>query len=820
MLAAGTRLGSYEVAALVGAGAMGEVYRARDLRLSRDVAIKVLPGAAAADPERLVRFEQEARAAAVLNHPNILAVYDIGAYQAPGSDAPSPYIVSELLEGGTLGTELAGAPLPLRKTLEYAVQIAHGLAAAHDKGIVHRDLKPDNVFITADGRVKILDFGLAKLTETEPAAVGASMLPTSPPGTLAGMVLGTVGYMAPEQVRGLVADHRADIFAFGAVLYEMLSGQRAFRGDTAMDTMMAIVKDDPPPLASMRNDVPAAVVRVVERCLEKNPAARFQSTHDLAFALEGPSGASSPTATVSAAPARPRRMRLAPWSVAGLATAVAAAALISPHLRPAPPDPRVIRFTIAAPAGTAFPVAFGSPAQAISADGRHMVFVAVKPGLPAQLWVRSLDAVEARPLAGTEGATSPFWSPDGRFIGFFADGKLKRISPSGGSALALCDAASAVGGSWNADGVILFGRSDGGVLRVSAAGGEPAPATTLDVNRKDASHRYPRFLPDGRRFVYLNVGANAGTLFLGALDSPEATPLGPADSGAFFAPPGYLLFVRQSVLLAQPFDLARGQLSGDVVSIAEDVTSSTGGATAFAVSPAGVVSFRSTPADAVQMTWFDRAGARLRPLGEAAPYQQMVISHDGTYVAAQRTTRSQPEIWVIDAERGTPTRLAADRSDPVWSPDGRELAYYAVGEGSIVRKAANGTDEAAFISGLGGGLVLEDWSRDGRHLVYSARGSLWALPLPGESQPADARSGGTSTAAGTPIQLTRTGGANEPQVSPDGRWLAYSSSDSGRVEIYVQPFPGPGQRVRVSTSGGAQPKWRADGQELFYLALD
>ena len=778
---------------------MGEVYRARDPRLDRDVAIKVLPSGVAADRERVTRFEQEARAAAALNHPNILALYDIGTH------GDSPYMVSELLHGESLRERLAGGALPFKKAVEYAVQIAHGLAAAHEKGIVHRDLKPENVFVTVDGQVKILDFGLAKLTQPDFSLAGASALPTTPPNTLAGVVLGTVGYMAPEQVRGVATDYRADIFAFGAVLYEMLSGRRAFRGETAMDAMMAIAREDPPALSSVKGDIPPELVRVVERCLEKSPSARFQSTRDLGFALDGTPSQSGRAAPLVVSSVRRLREAVA-WSAAALAFLVAAAAWFVPYFRSAPSAPGSIRFTVAAPTGTTYSNAAGAPAQAVSPNGREVVFVAGSPGRPSQLWVRALDALDARSLPGTEGANYPFWSPDGRSIGFFAGGQIKRISASGGTAVALGDAPLGFGATWNQDGVILIGRTQGGLMRLTAAGGEPMPLTDPDASRQESSHRWPQFLPDGRRFVYFATGPTGGTLVLGTLGSPEQRPLGPADSRAFYTSQGYLVFVRDAVLLAQPFDADRGEFSGDAVAIAADVSTAVAGSAPFAVSEAGVLSYRSRTVDISQMTWVDRGGTRIRTLGDPGPYQQLALSHDGRQVALQRNSAQRSEIWLADAERGAPTRLTIGRgeSSPAWSPDGRDLAHGVFGAGSIVRTVVSGGQQTTVSAGLVTP-ILEDWTRDGRHLVYLAQGRLWALPLFGE---------------GKPFALTQSQSVDEPQVSADSRWLAYRSGDSGRDEIYVQPFPGPGERLRISTDGGQQPKWRADGRELFYLTLD
>src|SRR5262245_34575064 len=535
-LAPGSRVGPYDILAPLGSGGMGEVYRARDPRLQRDVAIKVLPSSFSVDPERLRRFEQEARAAAALNHPNVLAVFDIG------TENGSPYIVSELLEGETLRARLSKSParssdahsgsdssssigasagIGTRRAIEYGVQIARGLAAAHDRGIVHRDLKPENVFVASDGHVKILDFGLAKLTQIEPAlAGGVTEGPTKMVDTSPGTLLGTMGYMAPEQVRGQTVDHRADVFALGAILYEMLSGQKAFAGATAADTISAIIDRDPPELPSERR-IPPGLVRVVDRCLEKNPAARFQSTRDLAFALESLSTHSEVGARDVAVTGRSGVGGRLLWAIAGGIAAAALALGAARYFRTAPVETRAFRSTIVAPPNTSitfdFP-GFAAAVLAVSPDGQRLAFLARAADGRVQLWLRPLDGISAQALMGTEGASAPFWSPDSQFLGFFADGKLKKINAAGGPPLVLCDALASVpggaggGGTWNRDGVIVFGSSQAGPLqRVSAGGGTPSPVTKVDTEKGESFHAWPFFLPDGKRFLYLAVGSKTGS---------------------------------------------------------------------------------------------------------------------------------------------------------------------------------------------------------------------------------------------------------------------------------------------------------------------
>ncbi|HEV2762406.1 MAG TPA: protein kinase, partial [Pyrinomonadaceae bacterium] len=582
-----TRLGRYEIRSLLGEGGMGEVYLARDPKIGRDVAVKVLPARFSADAERLARFEQEACAAGALNHPNVLAVHDVGQHDG------APFVVSELLEGETLREKLRGAPLSQRKAVEYASQIARGLAAAHERGIVHRDLKPENIFITSDGRAKILDFGLAKLTHGD-GRQSQTEIPTRRVDTDAGAVMGTVGYMAPEQVRGKKVDHRADIFSFGAVLYEMLAGHRAFRGESAADTLSAILKEDPPDLSESNSAVSPALERLVLRCLEKNPAERFHSASDLAFALEALSGAnavSGEQATATHGPARRgvRRRELIAWGVAGAALLAAALSLVLPSLRPTPQeDPAAAARFLLAPPGKG--EVAGAPV--ISPDGRRVVLVVRDVAGRQSLWLRPLDALDAQQLAGTEGAVSPFWSPDGRSIGFIAAGKLKKLDLSGGPAQTLSDAIS-VGGAWNRDGVIVFARSPTeGLYRIPAAGGTPEPLTTLDKSRNEYTHAWPHFLPDGRHFLYV-AGASPreqSAIFLGSLDSKQTRLLLNVESSVAYAPPGYLLYALEGTLVARPFDADRLELTGEAVPVVKQIGFTTGTARAhFAVSETGTL---------------------------------------------------------------------------------------------------------------------------------------------------------------------------------------------------------------------------------------
>jgi serine/threonine protein kinase/Tol biopolymer transport system component len=807
-LTPGVRIGAYEVVALIGAGGMGEVYRANDARLGRDVAIKVLPAGVATDPERLHRFEQEARAAAALNHPNILSVFDIGQHDG------APYIVSELLEGGTLRDRLDEGALPVRKAVELAVQTAHGLAAAHDKGIVHRDLKPENVFVTDDGRVKILDFGLAKLTQAEPALAGASMLPTTPPQTVPGLVLGTMGYMSPEQVRGRAVDHRTDIFAFGAILYELLSGQRAFRGATLADTISAILEKDPLELPLPDRHIPPGLERIIGRCLEKNAAARFKSADDLAFALESVSSQSDSAAVAPVTPGRRTTLfqntRFA-WS---LATAALLAAILATvlSLRPALPEALVTRLDVVTPpTNEAF-------SFALSPDGRQLVFAA-NGDKGSQLWLRSLDQASARPLAGTEGGTYPFWSPDGRAIGFFADDKLKRLDLAAGAPQVLADAPLARGGTWNSDDVIVFAPTvTSPLMRVMATGGAVVPVTRLGAG--EASHRWPQFLPDGRILFLMTIGEpQTEGIYVVALDGGEPTRVSMGATAALYAPPGYLLRVSQGVLSAQPFDISRTAVSGEPIGLAQPIGIDDGTfRSAFSVSAAGMLAHRTGTAARRQLVWFDRAGTILNALGtpDENTLAHPALAPDGERVAVSRIVQGNPDVWVMDVARGVASRFTFNPSvdfAPIWSPDGRRILFYSNRQGVadlFEKSAVSAAEEEPLLVDNRQKWSL-DWSRDGRHVLFvvddpkTAR-DLWALPLAGDRKPFPV----------VQSSFDEIGG----QFSADGQWLAYTSNESGRYEIYIRTFPDSGGKWQISTGGGAQPRWRHDGRELFYVAPD
>jgi Tol biopolymer transport system component len=818
-IAAGSQLGPYHVSALLGAGGMGEVYRAQDPRLGRAVAIKILPATFATDPERLRRFEQEARAVAALNHANILAVHDVGSHEG------APYIVSELLEGETLRQRLDTAAMAIRRVVDCAVQVAHGLAAAHEKGVVHRDLKPENIFLTANDHVKILDFGLAKLMEREPVPSGSAATALSP-DTAPGFVLGTVGYMAPEQVRGVAVDHRTDIFAFGTIVYEMLSGRRPFLGETSADTMTAILKEEPPDLPLADRRIPPALARVVDRCLSKNPAARFQSAGDLAFALESLSDHSRTSdAHAEPTPSRPRRDRAALIVAAALGIAFLAllsAAVFRGFRNAAIEDRRTFRFAIAPPDGWAFaggttqPTGIAVAPIAVSPDGWQIALVARDGAGKRQLWIHSRDALAAKPLAGTDNASSPFWSPDGQFVAFFADGKLKKMPLAGGPAITLCDAEIGIGGSWSSAGVIVFAPSFLAPLqKVPAVGGVPAAVTAIEEG--ELYHSRPSFLPDGKTFMYSTRDRQGGrSVYLGSLDSTGRRRLSGIDSSNVIYSRGHLLFVRDTTLMAQPFDPRRLELRGQAFPIAHQVQATAGLVGAFSASDDGVVAYQSgSRGGLTQLAWLDRGGAQLSFLSDPGRYGDVTLSPDGKQAAVSLLDESQKmtDIWIFDVARGTRTRLTTDAAEdlaPVWSPDGSVIAFASHrGKSGIYKRRSDGSGDDELLFASDTPVSPGAWSPDGRFLLYMAvrpgdRPDLFVLPLGDGARP---------------IPVAREPGVTElpGSFSPDGRWISYFSDKTGRMEVYVAPFPGPGGATLVSTQGGAQPHWRGDGGEIVYV---
>jgi Tol biopolymer transport system component len=821
-LVSGTRLGPYEILSPLGAGGMGEVYKARDTRLERTVAVKVLPMHLASSAETRQRFEREAKTISQLSHPHICALYDVGR------EGETEYLVMELLEGETLSDRLAKGALPLEQTLRYGTEIADALDKAHRQGIVHRDLKPGNVMLTKSG-VKLLDFGLAKAMAPTAEKGSLTSLPTQQGLTQEGTILGTFQYMAPEQLEGREADGRTDIFAFGAVLYEMATGRKAFSGTSQASLISAIMQNDPPPISTVQPTFPPALDRVVKKCLAKDPEDRWQNAADLGSELKWiAEGSSAGVASPVTASRRRRSLRVS-WIVSGVLAVVAAglaAALLA--RRPTAPLP-LIRTSILPPEKAAF-MATGinaGPAE-ISPDGSRLVFTARQGEGPNQLWVRTLAESTARPLAGTEGAERPFWSPDGRFIGFFSDRAIKKIEANGGPVFRLAEASESRGGTWNRQGVILYTPdARGPIYRVSAGGGTPTVASAY--GEKDATHRYARFLPDGRHFLYLvrHGGAGAGEnpeIRVGALDSKDSKVVVSAASNAVYAS-GFLLYVREGALVAQRFDLDKLAVAGEPAVVAPDVLMderfSRG---VFSASETGILAYqtgRSTTASVLR--WIDRSGRILGDIGEPAEYfngSNVGISPDGTRAVASivdlRTGIS--DIWMIDLVSGTRSRFTAGTRDKfwsIWSPDGRTVAYAADHPGGssgydIVVRPTDGNAERVVASDAVENEVPTGFSPDGRFLLFSKRrqlsDDLLMVPVDGSAAP--------RPIAATPAVETLG------QVSPNGRYVAYMSDEGGRFEIYVTTFPDPAGRWQVSQAGGREPRWSKDGKEMFFFAPD
>jgi eukaryotic-like serine/threonine-protein kinase len=826
----GTKLGEYEVQTLLGSGGMGQVYRARDLRLGRNVAIKVLPSFLASDPDRLRRFEREARTVAALNHPNILAVFQMGTHEG------APYMVTELLEGETVREETRRGLLPQRKSLAYAVQVAHGLAAAHDKGVVHRDLKPENLFVTSDGRIKILDFGLARLvqrltpgpsTQDTPSPVphgrrvdegvedaDAATASIDPEAlTEPGVVMGTVGYMSPEQVRGEKADHRADIFSFGAILYEMLSAKRAFEGPSSADTMSAILNQDPPALSQIAPQTPPALQRIVNRCLEKRPERRFQSASDLGFALETLPG------TAELPPAAAPHWALRSWVLAaGSVLAVAALLAFIFLLRPLPSPIQLhapVRFSISLPGDDSIGEYLG-PSVAFSPNGKQLAYVG-NHGAERAIYVRSLDSFESVKVAETEGGSGPFFSPDGEWVGFIADGKLKKVPVSGGHAQALSDVAVAAGATWGPDDTIVYTPNfNVGLFAISARGGKPHRLTTPDTNHGEF-HLLPEFLPDGRRVVFTiwtGGSFDQSRIAVLSLDTGKWRDVFEGGWEARYAP-GQLVYVRGSTLLAVPFDWKRLRVVGPSAALVEGIWRNLyAGAAHFAVSGEGSLAYVPGTGSAPKrsLVWVSRSGERRVITGARNSYTAPRLSPDERRVAMWSVTDVVANIWIYDLARDTFIRLTfgADDHTVVWSPDGKLVAFESSRSGphhQLYVQPADGTGTATQITRGEGDHYVCDWSPDGHHLAYvewslESGADLWAIDLSRQGQP--------RPIARTPFV------EKQAAFSPNGRWIAFVSDESGQNEVYVQPFPGPGPKRQISNDGGEEPAWSRSGRELFY----
>ena len=786
---------------------MGEVYKARDTRLDRTVAIKVLPAHVASDPQLRERFEREARAVAALNHPHICTLHDVG--QQDGID----YLVMEHLEGQTLAERLEKGALPLDQALRYAIEIADALDKAHRHAVVHRDLKPANIMLTRSG-VKLLDFGLAKFGPHAPVGIaGMTVAAThSAPLTGQGTILGTLQYMAPEQLEGREADSRTDIFAFGALLYEMATGKRAFRGESHASLISSIMSTDPPPVSSLTPMAPPALDRVVRRCLAKDPDGRWQSARDLALELD--EIARAPVTATPAGP-RPRRRDFAGWIVAAGLLLALLVALFGPWRR-APSAPAApVRFTVSPPRDTAF-----QGMLALSPDGRRLAFVATTADGRDLLWTRALDSLESRALEGTDGANYPFWSPDGRFLAFFAGGKLKKIEATGGSPQTLCDAPAPRGGSWGSTGTIVFAANAGGQIeRVAEAGGQATPLPHLTSKRDgDFFYRWPSFLPDGNRFLYFTFAAGRVGLSVASLDSPDTTWVTASASGAAYVSAGFLFYRVGDRLMSQAFDARQLRVTGEPVPFVEDVwwDGLSTLATAFSASSAGIVAYQTGGLSSTRLLWHDRSGKELGSVGPSGAYLEPALSPDGRWLAVIRAEPGVlgPAVWTIDLERGSLSRFSSGSgfaATPLWSPDGRRIVYAASPAGEVYVHDAQGAEKEKLLYKGAGFTPLEDWSRDGRFLLYDA--------LDWRTFRSDV--GVRDLEAGTDrLVLSATFNEFGARLSPDGRWLAYGADESGRSEVFVRSFPEAGFRRQVSTGGGTQPRWRGDGRELFYVSDD
>jgi serine/threonine protein kinase/Tol biopolymer transport system component len=827
-IAAGTKLGRYEIRSKIGEGGMGEVYRARDEKLNRDVAIKVLPAALSENADRLNRFEQEAQAAGALNHPNILAVYDVGVHDR------APYVVSELLEGETLCQRMAGAALPQRKAIDYALQIARGLAAAHEKGIVHRDIKPENIFITDDGRVKILDFGLVKLIDSADGTQSQTEVPTRKVNTDAGIIMGTMGYMSPEQLKGQAIDHRTDIFSFGAILYEMLSGKRAFRGDSMAETMSAILREDPPDLSDTNKTISPALERVVRHCLEKNPAERFHSARDLAFAVEAISGTATTSGQTMSATLSPMadqirekrsnvsRFWLASTVVLALTLLALAAFVILRRSSSKPETSPVARYDVLPLNKTGLNL-IRTPAVALSPDGSTLAFLANSEGVN-HLYLRRRDDPEVKMIAGTEGAFDAAFSPDGQWIAFIADFTLKKI-PLNGPAVSLTKVGDARGLAWiGNDTLVCTPGATEGVVQISANGGAPRAITTVDQKKNERTHRWPQALPGGKAVLFT----------VGSLDKPddydsaniEAVILATGErrlilqgaSMARYVPTGHLIFGREGVLYAVGFDVDRLTVHGNPVAVLTGVAGDkTTGAVHFSVADDGTLAY--VPGSATSATrslvWVEKSGNQTPVNIPEGQFNDPRISPDGSRVALLQGSSGSGDVWIYEFARATFTRLTftTTNATPVWSADSRNIYYVSIkqvgaeDESTIFRKPADGSHEAEAILSLNGRQYLKGILPDGETALLDSElqtsmGSINRIMLKPGAQPNPVVNGPFNQYAAA--------------ISPDGRWLAYHSNESGRPEIYVRDLAETGGRWQISTAGGDEPHWSPDGRELYY----
>ena len=815
----GTKLGPYEIIASIGSGGVGEVYKARDTRLDRMVAIKVLGRELSSRPLVLQRFEREARVISTLNHPNICTLHDVG------TEGGSPYLVMEYLEGETLEERLARGPMRLSDACRIAIQIGEALDQAHLRGVVHRDLKPANVMLTgAKGgtSVKLLDFGLAKLAVTQtPSPISSqSSLPTVAL-SIEGSIIGTLQYMAPEQLEGKDADMRSDIFSFGCVLHEMITGRRAFEGQSQAGLITAIMASEPPPVSMFQRMSPPALDHLVKKCLAKDPEDRWQGVRDLAGELRWIAESFSPTSG-AAVPAAPRRgvpwvRSRWKWLAVGLGAVLlaASAAFLGVRFRETPSPGPVVRFEVAPPESQALTA---DSLPVLSPDGTRIVFNTARD---RNLVVRSLDSLDTREVPGTEAGHLPFWSPDSRYVAFFSTGALRKVDLAGGPPVIVTSVAGAAGGAWNRDGVILYApRPTSPLMRVSAAGGKAEQVTRLDTDKGETGHAWPSFLPDGRHFLFTAYSSKPeqGGVYIGSLDSMRVTRILPEDTNAQYADPGLLLYTRRNVLTAQPFDVRQLRFTGEPFPVVEKVSAVARPAGAAFSAANGALAYHvSTDVSRNRLAWFDRKGTPLGELGPPGDYSSPSISPDGQLVAVavrDPATKTR-DIWVYDATRETGTRLTfgtGDNFSPVWSPDGRHVAFLSIrgSSSSVYRKLASGGGPEELVAELPGAVALSDWTVDGKNLLLTIAPpgkpyEIWLLPLVGDRKLRLLLNG--------PFALACA------RVSPDGKWMAYMSNESGAggYETYVETFPPTGSKWRISTATGEYPQWRTDGRELIYI---
>jgi len=810
----GTRLGPYEITSALGAGGMGEVYRATDTRLGRTVAIKVLPPHLSADPQFRQRFEREARTISSLSHANICTLHDVG--HENGID----FLVMEYLEGETLAQKLSKGAMTTEQALRYGIEVADALDKAHKQGIVHRDLKPGNIMLTKAG-AKLLDFGLAKFQPPASQKVmsSVSVLATEEKQNLTaeGSIVGTFQYMSPEQLEGKDADSRTDIFAFGTVLYEMMTGRKAFTGKSQASLIAAILEKDPQPMSELQPMTPPALERAVKTCLAKDPDDRWQTAHDVMLQLKWiVEGFSQPAISVPVAPKRKRVERI--WMIASALLFALASLLAFLYLQRSPDNARFAILAIPAPKNSSF-----SNSLAVSPDGSKIAFVAAGPDGVPLLWVRPLDSANSRMISQTEEAVFPFWSPDSRFIAFFAKGELNKVEAMGGFPHPICKSADSRGGAWSSNGTILFSPSSSdGLYAVPSEGGPATRITNLDLNRKENSHRFPSFLPDGEHFLYVALSSteNQG-IYLGSLKSKETKRVLDAVSAVAYTPPGYLLYVYRESLVAQKFDPKRLQVSGGAVPIGEEPSTNFSAITAsaaFSVSNYGLLVYRTGGMDMRKLTRVDREGKLLGTIGQPAPYGEPFLSGDGIHMVFEAQERSdvQTDLWVLNVPNGTSSRFTFDPGEDVcgvYSPDNTRIAWSATRSGTydLYAKSADGTGIDELLLKTDVPKYPDDWSPDGKYILYEnvnpeTQFDLWVLPIFGDRK--------------TFPYLTTKFNEAHSRFSPNGKWIAYASDESGITELYVQSFPAGGGKWQISTNGGDQPSWRSDGKELFYVAPD